>query len=91
MSRFPILRTAGIWLPFSEVMFYPAIVALVFWTLLPIVKKSGYGFRTSKPTFTWCIRFPLAHPATRTGIRFAAILAGSAAVLPWRSCREHRP
>ncbi|TAJ44027.1 ABC transporter permease [Methanofollis fontis] len=95
VQAIPSLAVVAFVVPLLGIGFYPAIIVLVFRAFLPIVKNTWIGLSTTDPTsveaargigltngqITRYIRFPHAYPAMFAGIRFAAILTNSVAVL----------
>ncbi|MDD4254998.1 MAG: ABC transporter permease [Methanofollis sp.] len=91
----PGLVVVAFVVPLLGIGFYPAIVVLVLRALLPIVKNTWIGLSTVDPgiidaatgigmtdrQITRHIRFPHAYPAFFAGVRFAAVLTNSVAVL----------
>jgi len=91
----PSLAIVAFVVPLIGIGFYPALIVLILRALLPVVKNTWIGLSTVDPgiinaaagiglterEITWKIRFPLAYPAFFAGLRFAAILTNSVAVL----------
>lgn len=91
----PGLVVVAFVVPLLGIGFYPALVVLVLRALLPIVKNTWIGLSTVDPgiidaatgigmtdrQITRHIRFPHAYPAFFAGVRFAAVLTNSVAVL----------
>nr|WP_281361664.1 ABC transporter permease [Methanofollis tationis] len=95
VQAIPSLAVVAFVVPLLGIGYYPALIVLVFRALLPIVKNTWIGLSTVDRgmiaaaegigltgwQITRYIRFPLAYPAIFAGIRFAAILTNSVAVL----------
>lgn len=91
----PSLAIVAFVVPLLGIGFYPALIVLVLRALLPVVKNTWIGLSNVDPgiidaavgigltnrEITWRVRFPLAYPAFFAGVRFAAILTNSVAVL----------
>lgn len=91
----PTFAVVAIVVPLIGIGFWPAIFAILLRALLPIVKNawigladvdgsaidSGRGIGLTEWQIVRYIRFPNAWPALFAGIKFAAILANSVAVL----------
>ncbi len=91
----PSLAVVAIVVPLIGIGFYPALIAILLRALLPIIKNTYIGLSSVDPSLidyanaigltTWQvhrhIRLPNAYPAIFAGIKFAAILANSIAVL----------
>ena len=91
----PSFAVVAIVVPLIGIGFTPAIIAIMLRALLPIIKNTYIGLSNIDPLLieyakgigltTWQInrqiRFPNAYPAMFAGIKFAAILANSIAIL----------
>lgn len=91
----PSLAVVAFVVPLIGIGFWPAILAIVLRALLPIIRNTWIGLSSVDPAVIdsargigltdWQIvrhiRFPLAYPAMFAGIKFAAILANSLAIL----------
>jgi len=91
----PTFAVVAIVVPLIGIGFWPAIFAIMLRALLPVVKNTWIGLSDINPSVidsgkgigltNWqiirFIRFPNAYPAMFAGIKFAAILANSVAVL----------
>ncbi len=91
----PSFAVIAIVVPFLGIGFIPALIAIMLRALLPIIKNTYIGLTNVDPALIdyangiglseWqiqrYIRFPNAYPAMFAGIKFAAILANSIAVL----------
>jgi osmoprotectant transport system permease protein len=95
VQAIPSFAVLAIVVPFFGIGFTPALFAIVLRTLLPIIKNTYVGLSTiDESTIQYAegvgltqfqilryIRFPNAYPAIFSGIKFAAILANSIAIL----------
>lgn len=95
VQAIPTFAVVAIVVPLIGIGFWPAIFAIMLRALLPIVKNTWIGLSSVDPAFidaatgiglthwqtTRYIRFPHAYPAMFAGIKFAAILANSVAIL----------
>ncbi len=95
MQAVPTLAVVAIVVPLIGIGFWPAIVAIILRALLPIIKNTWIGLSSVDPALIasaegiglseWDIiryvRFPNAYPAIFAGVKFAAILANSVAIL----------
>jgi len=95
VQAIPTFAVVAIVVPLMGIGFWPAIFAILLRALLPIVKNtwiglfdvdpaavdSGRGIGLTEWQIVRYIRFPNAYPAIFAGIKFAAILANSVAVL----------
>lgn len=91
----PSFSVVALIVPIIGIGFLPALLAIMLRSLLPIVKNayigltdidssildSAYGIGLNKWQIFKFIRLPNAYPAMFAGIKFAAILANSIAVL----------
>ena len=91
----PSFAVIAIVVPFLGIGFVPALIAIMLRALLPIIKNTYIGLTNVNPALIdyangiglseWqiqrYIRFPNAYPAMFAGIKFAAILTNSIAVL----------
>ncbi len=91
----PSFAVIAIVVPFLGIGFVPALIAIMLRALLPIIKNTYIGLTNVDPALIdyangiglseWqiqrYIRFPNAYPAMFAGIKFAAILTNSIAVL----------
>ncbi|WOF16258.1 ABC transporter permease [Methanoplanus sp. FWC-SCC4] len=91
----PTFAIVAIVVPLIGIGFWPAIIAIMLRALLPIVKNtwiglsdidyslidSGMGSGLTDWQIIKYIRFPYAYPAIFSGVKFAAILANSIAIL----------
>lgn len=91
----PSFAVVAIVVPLIGIGFIPAVIAIMLRALLPIIKNTYIGLSTIDQSLIdyakgvgltdWQInrhiRFPNAYPAIFAGIKFAAILANSIAVL----------
>jgi osmoprotectant transport system permease protein len=91
----PSFAVVAIVVPFLGIGFFPALIAIMLRALLPIIKNTYIGLTNIDPALLdyahgiglseWqihrFIRFPNAYPAMFAGIKFAAILTNSIAVL----------
>ncbi|WP_370573879.1 ABC transporter permease [Methanomethylovorans sp.] len=91
----PSFAVIAIVVPFLGIGFVPALIAIMLRALLPIIKNTYIGLTNVDPALIdyangiglseWqilrYIRLPNAYPAMFAGIKFAAILANSIAVL----------
>jgi ABC-type proline/glycine betaine transport systems, permease component len=95
MQAVPTLAVVAIVVPLIGIGFWPAIVAIILRALLPIIKNTWIGLSSVDPVLIasaegiglseWDIiryvRLPNAYPAIFAGVKFAAILANSVAIL----------
>ena len=95
VQAIPSFAILAIVVPFLGIGFTPAIFAIILRALLPIIKNTYVGLSTiDESTIQYAegvgltefqilryIRFPNAYPAIFSGIKFAAILANSIAIL----------
>ena len=95
VQAIPTFAVVAIVVPLMGIGFWPAIFAIMLRALLPIVKNTWTGLSSTDPAsidaatglgLTWWqttrfIRFPHAYPAMFAGIKFAAVLANSVAIL----------
>ena len=95
VQAIPTFAVVAIVVPLIGIGFWPAIFAIMLRALLPIVKNTWIGLSSVDPAAidaaaglglthwqtTRYIRFPHAYPAMFAGIKFAAILANSVAIL----------
>lgn len=91
----PSLAVVAFVVPLLGIGFWPAILAIMLRAVLPIIKNTWIGLSSVDPSLIdsaqgigltdWqiirYIRFPNAYPAIFAGIKFAAILANSVAIL----------
>jgi len=91
----PSFAVVAMVVPLLGIGFRPAIIAILIRALLPIIKNTYIGLDTvdwasidsargiglTEWQITRDIRFPNAYPAMFSGIKFAAILANSIAIL----------
>jgi osmoprotectant transport system permease protein len=91
----PSFAVVAIMVPLIGIGFTPAVIAIMLRALLPIIKNTYIGLSNIDPSLIdyaegiglsqWQInrniRLPNAYPAMFAGIKFAAILANSIAVL----------
>ncbi|WP_116045902.1 ABC transporter permease [Amycolatopsis palatopharyngis] len=82
----PSLALLALLIPFFGLGWVPSVIALVVYSLLPIVRNTIAGLRSvdtaileaangmglSRPTAIWRIQLPMAWPVIITGIRVAA-------------------
>lgn len=95
VQAIPTFAVVAIVVPLMGIGFWPAIFAIMLRALLPIVKNTWIGLSSADPASidaatglgltrwqtTRFIRFPHAYPPMFAGIKFAAILANSVAIL----------
>lgn len=95
MQAVPTLAVVAIVVPLIGIGFWPAIVAIILRALLPIIRNTWIGLSSVDPVLIasaegiglseWDIiryvRLPNAYPAIFAGVKFAAILANSVAIL----------
>lgn len=95
VQAIPTFAIVAIVVPLIGIGFWPAIIAIMLRALLPIVKNtwigltdidssvidSGKGMGLTDWQIIRYIRFSYAYPAIFSGIKFAAILANSVAIL----------
>jgi osmoprotectant transport system permease protein len=95
MQAIPSFAVVAIVVPLLGIGFTPAVVAILLRALLPIIKNTYIGLRDADSAILdaargiglteWQtirhIRLPNAYPAMFAGIKFAAILANSIAIL----------
>jgi osmoprotectant transport system permease protein len=95
VQAIPTFAVVAIVVPLIGIGFWPAIFAIFLRALLPVIKNTWIGLSSVNPSVIdsakgtgltdWqiikYIRFPNAYPAIFAGIKFAAILANSVAVL----------
>ncbi|GAB7015589.1 ABC transporter permease [Methanogenium cariaci] len=95
VQAIPTFAVVAIVVPLMGIGFWPAIFAIMLRALLPIVKNTWTGLSSADPAsidaatglgLTWWqttrfIRFPHAYPPMFAGIKFAAVLANSVAIL----------
>ncbi|MDE4907675.1 ABC transporter permease [Methanogenium marinum] len=95
VQAIPTFAVVAIVVPLMGIGFWPAIFAIMLRALLPIVKNTWIGLSSVDPASidaatglgltrwqtTRFIRFPHAYPPMFAGIKFAAILANSVAIL----------
>ncbi len=95
MQAVPTLAVVAIVVPLIGIGFWPAIVAIILRALLPIIKNTWIGLSSVDPVLIasaegiglseWeiirYVRLPNAYPAIFAGVKFAAILANSVAIL----------
>ncbi len=95
VQAIPTFAVVAIVVPLMGIGFWPAIVAIMLRALLPIVKNTWIGLSSVDPVIidsatglgmtAWetirYIRLPHSYPAMFAGIKFAAILANSVAIL----------
>ena len=91
----PSLAVIAIIVPLIGIGMIPAVIAITFRAVLPMVRNTfiglsaidtdmlnaGYGIGMSELQILLYIRFPLAFPEIFAGIRFSAILANSMVIL----------
>ncbi|MCP1661707.1 MAG: ABC transporter permease [Methanocalculus sp. MSAO_Arc1] len=91
----PTFAVVAIVVPLIGIGFWPAIIAIFLRALLPIVKNTLVGLTSTDPALIaaaegiglskWeiirYVRFKNAYPAIFAGVKFAAILANSVAIL----------
>ena len=95
VQAIPTFAVVAIVVPLIGIGFWPAIFAIMLRALLPIVKNTWIGLSSVDPVAidaakglgltqwqtTRYIRFPHAYPPMFAGIKFAAVLANSVAIL----------
>ena len=95
LQAIPSFAVVAIVVPLMGIGFEPAILAIMLRTLLPIIKntyigmnevdrsivESAEGIGLTKWQIIRKIRIPNAYPAIFAGVKFAAILANSIAIL----------
>lgn len=95
LQAIPTLAVVAIVVPLIGIGFWPAIIAIILRSLLPIVKNTWIGLSSVEPAqiasaegiglSEWeiirYVRIPNAYPAIFAGVKFAAILANSVAIL----------
>lgn len=95
VQAIPTFAVVAIVVPLMGIGFWPAIFAIMLRALLPIVKNTWIGLSSVDPSFIdsakglgltkWqtirYIRLPHSYSAMFAGIKFAAVLANSVAIL----------
>ncbi|MBR1368937.1 glycine/betaine ABC transporter permease [Methanocalculus chunghsingensis] len=95
MQAVPTFAVVAFVVPLIGIGFWPAIIAILLRALLPIIKNTWVGLSSLDPALIasaegiglsqWeiirYVRLPNAYPAIFAGVKFAAILANSVAIL----------
>jgi len=95
MQAIPTFAVVAFVVPLIGIGFWPAIIAILLRALLPIIKNTWVGLSSLDPALIasaegiglsqWeiirYVRLPNAYPAIFAGVKFAAILANSVAIL----------
>lgn len=95
LQTIPAIALLALFIPWLGIGVAPAIAALFFYSLLPILRNTVLGLTTVDPTLVWVSRgmgmtawqrvahltFPLALPTILAGVRTAAVISIGTATL----------